>query len=181
MTISENKFVAVSYELYTEGDEGSDPELMEKTTEDRPLRFTFGMGMMLEKFEENLRGLSVGDTFDFIIPPEEAYGKFEEDYVLDLDKSLFEIDGKIDSENVFVGNLIPMFDSDGQRINGTVLEISENTVIMDFNHPLAGETLHFIGEVVVVREATEDEITAAMRTMQKCSFDNCCDCTCGCG
>jgi len=154
---------------------------MEKTTEDRPLRFTFGMGMMLEKFEENLRGLSVSDTFDFIIPAEEAYGTFEEERVVELDKSLFEIDGKIDAENVFVGNLVPMIDNEGRRINGTVLEILDNAIVMDFNHPLAGEALHFKGEVLIVREATEDEIAQAMRTMQHCSFDSCSECTCGCG
>ena len=180
MTISENKIVAVSYELYVDGDEGSTRELMEQTTEERPLRFIFGMGMMLEKFEENLRGLSLGDTFDFSIPAEEAYGKYEEDYVLELDKSLFEVDGKIDTDNVFVGNMIPMVDNEGQRINGTVIEISENTVTMDFNHPLAGETLYFKGEIISVREAVEEEIAAAMRTKQNCTFDGCSECNCGC-
>ena len=178
MNVSEKKFVSLSYELYVEG-EDSTPELMETATKDRPLKFTFGVGTMLEKFEENLKGLTVGDEFDFIIPAKEAYGEYKESNVLDLDKKLFEVDGEIDSDVVFLGNVVPMIDSEGRRLSGTVLEISDNVVVMDFNHPLAGETLHFKGEVLEVRDATEEEIEAA--NIQQCSPYDCDGCKCGCG
>ena len=182
MTISDKKFVAVSYKLYV-GEEDEKPELMEEATKEIPLEFIFGLGMMLEKFEENLKGLKVGDKFDFSIPPEDAYG--EPENIIRLDKSIFEIDGKLDSE-VTVGNVVPMMDNAGNRINGTIVGITEDKVEMEmemnFNHPLAGETLHFIGEVLDVRDATEEEIaeTIQLSCGSGCSPDDCGECNCGC-
>ena len=73
MKISENKLVTLQYKLYVKND-NNELELMEETTEKEPLRFFYGMGMMLPKFEENLLGLSVGDKFNFTLTAEEAYG-----------------------------------------------------------------------------------------------------------
>jgi len=179
MTISEKKIVAVSYELYV-GEKDEKPELMEKAPKDRPLKFISGIGMMLEKFEENLKGLKVGDKFDFVILPEDAYGEYEDENILKLDKSIFEVDGELDSEVVFEGNIVPMVDNAGNRLNGTVVGITEDKVEMDFNHPLAGETLHFKGEVMEVRDATEEELAAATQPNcgGGCSSDDCGDCGC---
>lgn len=181
MTISDEKFVAVSYKLYV-GEENEKPELMEEATKEHPLKFTFGLGMMLEKFEENLKGLKAGDKFDFVIQAEDAYGEYEDENIIKLDKSIFEVDGELDSEVVFVGNVVPMMDNAGNRLNGTVIEITEDKVEMDFNHPLAGETLHFIGEVLEVRDATEEEMAVATQSVcgGGCSSDDCGECDCGC-
>ena len=179
MTISDKKFVAVSYELFV-GEKDEKPELMEEAPKEHPLKFISGLGMMLEKFEENLKGLKAGDKFDFIIQPEDAYGEYEDENIIKLDKSIFEVDGELDSEVVFEGNVVPMMDNDGNRLNGTVIGITEDKVEMDFNHPLAGETLHFIGEVLEVRDATEEEIAAATQPRGGCSSDDCGGCNCGC-
>ena len=56
---------------------------------------------------------------------------------------MFIVDGKFDEEMIFPGNTVPMMDASGNRLNGSVLEVKENVVVMDFNHPLAGEDLHF--------------------------------------
>jgi FKBP-type peptidyl-prolyl cis-trans isomerase SlyD len=181
MTISEKKFVAVSYQLYI-GGKDEKPELMEEATKEHPLKFISGIGMMLEKFEENLNGLKVGDKFDFEIQPEEAYGEYEDENIIKLDKSIFEVDGELDSEVIFEGNIVPMMDNAGNRLNGTVVAVAEEHIEMDFNHPLAGETLHFIGEVIEVRDATEEEMAAFTQPNcgGGCSQDDCEDCNCGC-
>ena len=158
MKISANKYVAVIYDLNV--GEGEERELMEKATREVPLKFIYGMGMMIPAFEEALMGLEEGEKFDFSITPENAYGEYNEEHVLDLPKSIFEVDGKFDSEMVKEGNTIPMMDASGQRINGSVLEVKDDVVVMDFNHPLAGETLHFTGEVIDVHEPTAEEIAA---------------------
>lgn len=160
MKITVNKSVSAEYELYVEGDNAGEQELMEKATAEQPLNFIYGVGMMLPKFEENLFGLSVGDKFDFTIGVEDAYGPYEDENVLDLDRSIFEIDGNLDSEVVYEGNVVPLMDNEGHRINAQVVSVTDTHVKVDLNHPLAGETLHFKGSVLEVREATEKELSA---------------------
>lgn len=176
MRISANKYVAVIYDLNV--GEGEERELMEKATREVPLKFIYGTGMMIPAFEDALAGLESGDQFDFSLTPENAYGEYNEDHVLELPKNIFEIDGKFDSEMVKEGNTIPMMDADGHRMNGSVLEVKKDVVVMDFNHPLAGETLHFKGEEVDVHEPTAEEIAAM--TSSSCG-GGCEGCGGGCG
>jgi len=140
--------------------EEGERELMERATLQYPLTFMFGMGMMLDAFEKNVEGLQAGDKFSFVLTPEEAYGDYITNHVAELPKKLFEVDGKFDDERIAEGQTLPMMDSRGNRMMGSVLEVKPDVVVMDFNHPLAGETLHFDGEVIDVHEPTEAEINA---------------------
>ena len=168
MKISDEKMVSLTYDL-TVDNEAGEKELMERATKAQPLTFLFGMGMMLEAFEKNLEGLSAGDKFSFVLTPGEAYGEYIREYVTELPKKLFEVDGVFDSERVTEGQTLPMMDSQGNRMMGSVLEIQSDMVVMDFNHPLAGETLHFDGEVIDVHEPTEEEINALSHENNGCS------------
>lgn len=158
MKISEDKFVALTYDLTVETEQEGERELMERATKEHPLTFVFGMGMMLEAFEKNVKGLAVGDNFSFSLNPEEAYGEFIEENVAELPKKIFEVDGKFDEEKIYEGMTLPMMDAQGHRLMGSVLEIKPEIVVMDFNHPLAGETLYFDGTVIDVHEVTPQEI-----------------------
>ncbi len=178
MKISANKFVAVTYDLYV--GEGEERELMEKATREVPLKFIYGTGSMIQAFEDALMGLESGAAFDFTITPENAYGEYNEDYVLDLPKNIFEVDGKFDSEMIQEGRTVPMMDSNGNRMNGSVLEVRDDVVVMDFNHPLAGETLHFKGEVIDVHDPTAEEIAAMTAPAGGCGC-GCDSCGGGCG
>lgn len=162
MKITANKSVSAEYELYVDGENEGELELMEKASSEQPLNFIYGVGMMLPKFEENLFGLAAGDKFDFTIAVEDAYGPYEDENVIDLDRGIFEIDGQLDTNMVFEGNVVPLMDNEGHRINAQVVSISDSHVKVDLNHPLAGETLHFKGSVLEVREATEKELNALM-------------------
>lgn len=160
MKITANKSVSAEYELYVDGETEGELELMERATAEQPLSFIYGVGMMLPKFEENIFGLATGDKFDFTIENEDAYGPYEDENVLDLDRSIFEIDGKLDEEVVFEGNVVPLMDNEGHRINAQVVEVTDTHVKVDLNHPLAGENLHFKGSILEVREASEKELAA---------------------
>lgn len=160
MKITTNKFVSAEYELYVDAEKEGELELMERATADEPLSFIFGIGMMLPKFEENLFGLKAGDTFDFTINNEDAYGPYIDEHVIDLDRSVFEIDGKLDEEMIFAGNVVPLMDTEGNRLSAEIIEVGKDKVKVDLNHPLAGETLHFKGKVLEVRDATEQEIAS---------------------
>jgi len=177
MKISDEKMVSLIYDLTVTNEDG-EKELMERATTGQPLTFMFGMGTMLEAFEKNIEGLQTGDQFSFVLEPEEAYGEYYEENVVELPKTIFEVDGKFDEEHISEGETLPMMDSRGNRMMGSVLEVQEEVVVMDFNHPLAGETLHFDGEVIDVHEPTEEEIKALTQEDDGCGCgcnDSSCD------
>ena len=174
MKITKNKFVSVIYDLNV-GDD-SERELMESATKERPLQFIFDTGAMLPAFEENIKNLEAGSKFMFSLTPEQAYGAYDEERVIELPKSIFIENGKFDDEYIVEGVTLPMMNQDGDRMNGSVLEVKEDVVVMDFNHPLAGETLHFDGEIIDVHEPTQEELASMNRIMSGgcgCSCDEC--------
>ncbi len=170
MKISRNKFVTVSYVLRLKGFEG---EIVEETPEEKPLEFIFGTGRMLQMFEEKLEGLKTGDNFSFKLTSDEAYGDINPEAKVEIPKNIFEVDGKIDEKLIKVGNIVPMQDAQGNRLNGIVLDVNDENVTMDFNHPLAGDDLYFAGSVKEVREASESEMMAVV--------GGGCGSGCGCG
>ncbi len=157
MTITENKVAVVSYHL-TASKNGGTEELIEQTDADHPFAFIYGMSSLLPDFEQNLLNKKVGDKFDFRVNAADGYGIVEQDYIIDIDKQAFIVDGKFDTQRVFVGNDIEMHDAEGNKLIGRVLNISDAHVKMDFNHPLAGNDLHFVGEILEVREASAEEL-----------------------
>ncbi|MDR0370600.1 MAG: FKBP-type peptidyl-prolyl cis-trans isomerase [Prevotellaceae bacterium] len=171
MKIALNKSVSVSYELYVRNEDGK-LEMKEKATAENPFVFIAGIGMMLPEFEQHLLGLSVGDKYDFEIKSENAYGEYCEEKIFDLEPAAFEVDGKIDENILFEGNFIPLRDTEGNQYRGLILEVTENNVRVDINHPLAGQDLRFEGEVIDVHDVTEEELAAL--------YGGCGGCNCGC-
>lgn len=155
MKISKDKVVSLTYELRLDHKEG---EVVEALKPDGPLVFIYGSGNLLPKFEENIDGLIVGDKFNFNLASVDAYGDKDTDAIVNIPISIFEVEGKIDENMLQLGNKIPMQDSSGNKLTGSVLEVSTDKVTMDFNHPLAGNNLFFSGEIVDIREASEEEL-----------------------
>ncbi len=186
-----NKYIAVSYSLYDVTDGKSD--LIEQTQEGRPFDFISGLGIALEAFENEVTPLNKGDKFQFDLTPEQAYGEFMDEYVTDVDKKIFEIDGKFDDEHIQVGAIIPLQNAEGDRFNGKVIEIGAESVKIDLNHPLAGKTLRFCGSILESAEASNEQVAAYINEMNShqcggncggnCGEDgcNCGDGECGCG
>ena len=82
MKIAENMLVSLEYKLYVKNEEGT-LELMEETEEGQPLRFFYGMGMMLPKFEEGLAHLNENDTFEISLACADAYGEYEDEKIIE--------------------------------------------------------------------------------------------------
>ena len=129
----ENKFISVAYKLYTIED--GEKDFAEEAPAEKPFEFISGLGLTLPEFEENVKDLNEGDTFDFVIKKENAYGIYDERQVVALPKKTFEIDGKFDSEHIVEGAIIPLMNAEGQRFNASVSSISETEVTVDLNHP----------------------------------------------
>ncbi|MDX9904105.1 MAG: FKBP-type peptidyl-prolyl cis-trans isomerase [Bacteroidales bacterium] len=155
MKIEKNKCTSLIYTLHEDNNDG---RVIEAVDESTPLTFVYGSGRMLPAFEANLAGLEEGAAFDFRLEAVDAYGEKREEMVIDLPKNIFEDEGVLRSEVCYVGNTVPMMDSQGNRMNGVVIEIGDSSVKMDFNHPLAGTDLHFSGKIVGVRDATPEEL-----------------------
>ena len=157
-SITQGKFIEIAYQIFLV-ETGGEDTLIYEFKQDKPDRFVFGNEPgMLEAFTSHLEGLKVGDEFDFILAPAEAFGESDPKLVTVLEKSLFMIDGEFDSERVYEGAFVPMMTAEGMRIEGIVKEITDNNVTVDFNHQLAGETVRYKGKVVGVRDATQEEL-----------------------
>ncbi|MDX8339525.1 FKBP-type peptidyl-prolyl cis-trans isomerase [Draconibacterium sp. IB214405] len=184
LEIGKYKMVTLTYDLRIDDANG---ELVEQATTEQPLEFLYGAGMMLPKFESELIGLKQDDPFTITIGSTEAYGAVNNDAIVELPKNVFLVNGEFDNELIQVGNTVPMMSSNGQRLNGLVLEVNDEIVKMDFNHPLAGEDLFFAGKVVEVREASDEEVAQILSggggcgcgSGGGCSTDSCGDGSCG--
>jgi FKBP-type peptidyl-prolyl cis-trans isomerase SlyD len=156
MQIKKDTVVSLSYILKQDDANGAVIEIAKET---EPLVFLYGAGQMIPKFEEYLNELTSGDNFEFTLTSIDAYGDLEEEAIIDLDKQIFSIDGVIDEEMLAIGSLIPMRDNQGHMLQGKVVSVTNDSVRMDFNHPMAGKNLHFSGQIIEVREASAEELS----------------------
>ena len=154
MKVGKDRVVTLTYTLRFNNAEG---EIIQKVDEEKPFIHLFGNGTLLPKFESNIDGLEPESEFEFGLTPEEGYGELTDEAIIELEKSIFEKDGKVDDELLKIGNMITMQDQEGHPLDGRVIEIKSDKVIMDFNHALAGKNLFFSGKVLDVREASEEE------------------------
>ena len=191
MKIAQNSVVEFSYDLEVDG------QIVDKTTKEKPLDYIHGTGGLLPKLEAHIEGMEPGDKFEITLSPAEGYGEVNPDMIIDLPKSAFEVNGEVREDLLVPGNTIPMLNSMGGVIPGVVLEVSEDSVKMDLNHQMAGKTLHFTGEILTVREATEKELTEGLHGefVHSCGCGGChghdggcgsdcggeCGSDCGCG
>ncbi len=155
MIIEKNKVVVVDYKLQKDNAQG---ELVEETTGGEPLKFIFGIGMMIPGFESELEGKKSGDEVAFQVHSEDAYGEYEDEALIDIAIENFQVDGKVDYDNLKLGQMITMQDMQGGVHRGVIKKVGLDKVQVDFNHPMAGQDLFFTVNVREVREATESEL-----------------------
>ena len=153
MKIEPQHVVSLTYDLYVDQQDGSEI-LQESATQEQPLTFLFGAGQMLPRFEENLRSLSTGDNYDFRLSAEDAYGIYDEEAVAQLPLEMFS-----GTDVPAIGSTLPLQDNNGNRFQGQVVSIAEDAVIVDLNHPMAGQELHFKGNILHVRSALPEELS----------------------
>jgi len=155
MKIQHNTVPSILFELTIGGFEG---ELVENVDPEKPFEFLFGNGNLLPAFETELLGLESGDSFKFMLKSDEAYGAYDNDLKVKFDKNLFLDKNGVFPDDVAVDNFLPMKDDKGNTLTGKVLSVDENSVELDFNHPLVDMDLYFTGEVIRVRLASQTEL-----------------------
>ena len=192
MDNNQSKYITVSYQLYSY-DENGEKHLEEQTQPGKPFQFITGFGFSLDAFEQRIAGLQPGDKFDFTLQPAEAFGEYDAEGVHKMKRELFCINGHFDHDNIYPGAIITLMDEEEKRFMARVMEVDEDAVTIDTNHPLAGLQLQFTGLVLENRNATKEEIEHLLNHMghECCGCDDCDDCEghhdhdhehgCGCG
>lgn len=155
MTIEQNTVVSLAYRLHRNNAEG---EMIETVDQQQPFVFLFGAGGLLPEFESNLAGKAVGDQVSFGIEAANAYGLVEDTALEYVPKDMFVIDGVLAEDLLVIDQFINLRDQEGHLVRARVAEVGEDEVLLDFNHPLAGQDLYFDVEVLNIRKATLEEI-----------------------
>lgn len=147
-TIAQDTVVTLEYTLSLD-----DGAVFESTRGGMPLRFLAGHGEVLPAFEDALMGLGVGDEAAITLSAEEGYGEYDE--------NAFEavpIEAFPSTDDLLPGTPVGVHDASGEVYEAYVSEIRDDSVVLDFNHPLAGETLHFQVKILDLRPATAEEL-----------------------
>lgn len=148
MEISDKKVVKIHYKGTL-----SDGSVFDSSEGKEPLEFVYGMGLIIPGLEKGLEGLKKGDTKKVEVKSEDAYGPVMDEAKQEVPKSQFppEIELQVGMQLAAQGpqGVIPV----------TVSEIKDESVLVDFNHPLAGKDLTFEVTVDDIRDATEEELS----------------------
>ena len=164
MNNKQSKYISVSYTLYSIEDNG-EKQLVEQTEQGQPFNFITGFGFSLDTFEQRMIELQQGEKFDFTLTPAEAFGDYDEEGVHKMEREKFYVDGRFDSEHIYVDSVIMLNDNEGKRFLARVIAMDNETVTLDTNHPLASKTLQFTGEVLTNRDATKEEIQSILNQL----------------
>jgi len=131
----------------------NDGEVIDSTEGQEPLAFIYGSTALKPALREKMEGRQSGDSFQVTVQPEEGYGLRDEKLIKEVGRDMFG-----DIEQIKAGMLFQTANADGATDMVTVVAVSDNTVTVDHNHPLAGVTLNFAIDVIEVRDATQEEI-----------------------
>ena len=146
--IAKNVVVSLHYKLRL--DDGS---LVEETEADDPLVYLHGHDNIISGLERELEGLRVGDQKKVVVEPDDGYGEYDPDDVEEINLTDLPPDLALE-----VGMLLAVEDEAGNEMVAEVAEIGDETVTLDFNHPMAGEMLEFEVTITDLRDATEEEL-----------------------
>ena len=148
MEIAKDTVVSIDYRLHL-----GDGNIVDESDEGEPLVYLHGYEEIVPGLERALEGKKAGDSLKVTVAPEDAYGQYDKDGVEEVPREDFPPDMELEA-----GGIVTATDEEGDDVDFLVKEVREKTVVVDFNHPLAGKTLHFEVTVREVRKATPEEL-----------------------
>ena len=146
-TVQNGLVVSMDYKLTVDG------EVLDSSDGAGPLQFLAGYDNIVPGLEREMIGMKIGESKDVVVTPEDGYGEFDEEGFMDVPRSEFPGDMEIEE-----GAELSVTDEDGQNQYARVEIVTDESVRLDFNHPLAGAELHFNVKVVALREPTKEEL-----------------------
>ena len=166
-TIQANARVVLEYILKNEQGEVLDSSDAE---DGEPIEYVHGYGMLVPGLEAALVDLEVGASKDVTVSPDEGFGDRDEELVMEIDRSDFP-----EPKNVQIGDEVVAESPDGEEVPMRVVEVKDETVVVDANHPLAGVTLRYSVKVKEVAQATDEEIAEAAAGFEEAGYGGGCD------
>ena len=139
--------VSMEYTLHVDG------KVLDSSSGQEPLEFLAGASNIITGLEREMMGMKIGDSKDVVVSPEDGYGEMDEEAYMDVPRTEFPEDMPIRP-----GVEMEMSDDDGNPMYARIDSVEDDTVTLNFNHPLAGKELHFSVKVVGLRAATEEEL-----------------------
>ena len=149
--IENGKMVSIQYSVKNQDTQ----EVIDQNSESEPLEFLVGSSQIISGLEKALQGLSAGECKEVIVAPQEAYGEYRVDYLQEVPREQFE------GIELKEGMTLFGHGEDGRSVQVTVKSFNDESVMIDYNHPLAGQTLIFDVKVLDVRDATEEDFMVA--------------------
>lgn len=168
MIIGKNKVVSIEYTL-----KDSTGEVVDSSEGHAPLDYIHGAQNIIPGLEKELEGKKAGDKLSVVVEPADGYGEYSKDLVIEVSKEQFPADAEIEEGMQFEADS----ETGGRLV--TVVAVSDKTITIDANHPLAGEKLFFDVTVAAVREATDEEIAKGLFAHSSCGCGDDDDCDCG--
>lgn len=147
LTVVDDVVVSLDYTLTVEN------EVVDTSEGSEPIEFIQGHGHIIPGLEHELYGLSIGSTKAVSIQPADAYGLRDPEAFMDVPRGEFPPHIPLE-----LGTMLQMKDQEGHPMQAHISQVDENTIRLDFNHPLAGKELHFAVKVVGLRSATAEEM-----------------------
>lgn len=147
MKIIKDKWVEIHYTL-----KDTDGNVLDTSVGGNPLGYQHGNGYLISGLEAELEGKEPGDKFSVTIPPKDAYGEYDAQMVVEVDRKQFD-----STEEIEIGMMFQVMTPGGPALV-RVIEINGEKIKIDANHELAGKTLHFDVEVIEVCEPTEEDL-----------------------
>jgi FKBP-type peptidyl-prolyl cis-trans isomerase SlyD len=151
-TVQNNKVISIHYSLKL-----ADGELVDQSDADEPLEYLHGAGNIVPGLEAALTGLKVGDKKNVVVSATDGYGEYDEEAVQKVNRS--ELPDNFPAEE---GESVEVVDESGEVVEAYIKKVERDFITLDYNHPLAGQALHFSVEIVEVRDATEEELEMEM-------------------
>ena len=148
MEITKDAVVTIDYRLHL-----GDGKYIEESEQEDPLVYLHGYEEIVPGLEKALEGKKAGDSVKAQVSPEDGYGEYDSDAVEEVPREEFPADLELEA-----GGIVTATDEEGDEVEFLVKEVRPKTVVVDFNHPLAGKTLHFEVTVREVRKATAEEL-----------------------
>jgi FKBP-type peptidyl-prolyl cis-trans isomerase SlyD len=161
--IGPNSRVVVDYTLRNEVGEVLDAS---DADDGQPIVYVHGYGMLVPGLELALLGLASGDEREVVVPPESGFGEHDDELVIEIDRQ-----EAPNPEKVAVGDELVAESEDGEEAIMRVVEVKDDAVVLDGNHPLAGQTLRYAIRVREIRPATEEEIASAAEGFEAAGYE----------